>query len=175
MTLSSDSTSCPREGSRLCCKPKGLGNDFCTEHDDKNVGKYLNHHRSLLLTSYTWSPMSSTLCPAWLWLQTVSHQDLSAHPFFFSVQWRNLASAWLCFLSHIIPSHTPGKLAKTWKIIWLWLWDLSPSSLWEEYEGSSKERRREMSVEVVFVFRFLNGPVFNYDIFLPLSRWCLFS
>lgn len=95
---------------------------------------------------------------------------------FFPAQWHNLSFAWLCFLSHILPSHTPGKLAKTWKIIWLWPWGLSLPSQWEEYEGEGGPRKGEekWAWKLIFLFRFLNCHVFNYDIPLPLSQMMSF-
>lgn len=173
MTLSQDIASCPREGPRLCCKPKGLGNNFCTEHDDKNVDKYPN------ITEASWWPLTpEALClpPSTLLGSGCSVPSGSFSIPFFPAQWHNLSFAWLCFLSHILPSHTPGKLAKTWKIIWLWPWGLSLPSQWEEYEGEGGPRKGEekWAWKLIFLFRFLNCHVFNYDISLPLSQMMSF-
>lgn len=152
--LPPDSASC----SRLYCQLRGLGHGFCAEHDNKDESNNLNITEASCWSLILWSPMSSTLCSAWLWLQTVSLQDLFTHPF---------PVAWPFFLSHTLPLYPPGKVADTWKIISLWPWGLLQLLSEENMKEVPKTGEEKWVPKVFFLFSFLNFHVFDYDIFLP--------
>lgn len=172
--LPPDSALCPREGSRLYCQLRGLGHGFRTEHDNQDESNNLNITEASCWSLILWSPVSSTLCSAWLWLQTMSLQDLSTHPF-------PIACTYICLALLSVPSPS---FTSTRKGGWHMENNLAlalrspPTYQWGEYERSSKNRRGLKWVpKVFFLFSFFNFHVFDYDIFLlqPISDDAFFS